>query len=126
MADQPTIDVLLVDFFDSARSSTCEILSLSGFSVVEADDGEIAHELLRERRFGLLLLDVDLPKRNGLELLESVPDAPPVVLYTACPIEPHERERLRDKIVSYLVKPVEPTVLIERVTDVLKDRRQAA
>ncbi len=126
MADKATTDVLLVDFFDSARSTTCEILSLSGLSVIEADDGEIAYERLTERRFGLLLLDLDLPKRNGLELLESLHDSPPVVLYTAYRIEPREREHLRDKIVGYLVKPVDPTVLIERVTDVLKDGRLAA
>lgn len=126
MADQATTDVLLVDFFDSARRTTCEILSLSGFSVVEADDGEIAYELLRERRFGLLLLDLDLPKRNGLELLESLHHPPPAVIYTACHIEPGDREGLRQKIVGYLVKPVVPTLLIEKVTDVLKDRRLAA
>lgn len=126
MAQATKTDVLLVDFFDSTRSTTTEILSLSGLTVTEADDGEIAYELLAEKRFGVLLLDLDLPKRSGLELLESLEDPPPVVIYSSYRIEPDDREHLRCKVVGNFVKPVDPTVLIETVTDVLRHGRLAA
>lgn len=126
MADAATTDVLLVDFYDSARTTTREILALSGLKVFEADDGEIAFELLTQRRFGVVLLDLDLPIRSGLELLESIDDPPPAVIYTAWRIEPRNWEHLRHKIVGYLVKPVDPIVLIERVTHVLRHGRLAA
>lgn len=119
-------DVLLVDFFDAARSSTTEVLAGFGLTVVEADDGEIALELLTRMRFGVVLLDPDLPKLSGVELIESLDDLPPVIMLSRPPTEPDDEEQLEGKVVAYLSKPVHPSVLIRNVNAVLKGGRLAA
>lgn len=111
-------DVLLVDFFDPTRSTTAEILRFSGFTVVETDDADIASECLVEQRFGLMLLDLDLPKWNGIELLQSPVLLPPVVILSALSIGPDECEGVCDKVLAYLQKPVEPRALIKLVRSV--------
>jgi DNA-binding NtrC family response regulator len=115
-------DVLMVDFFDSIRNSTCSMLRRLGFTVVEADNGDRAYELLTENHYGMVLLDVDLPFRSGVELLESIEDLPPVVVYTAIRRQLPEYETFTDKIVEYLRKPVQPSLLAQVVMSVLGTR----
>ena len=89
MPDEEITDVLVVDFSDSFRVTTAGMLRTFGFKVEEADEGEIALELLNQRRFGMVLLELDPPKRSGL--LDSLNQLPPVVVVAARSIEPDEK-----------------------------------
>lgn len=111
-------DVLLVDFSDAVRSTTTEILRVSGYSVAEADDYDTALELLEEKCFRLLLLDPDLPRRSGIELLHSVERLPPVVIISAQPIEPEDLRRIDQKVTACFRKPIEPSKLVFIVSSI--------
>jgi len=113
-------DVLVVDFDDGVRTTTAQILRHEGFTVAEADDGEIAFELMRQQRFGVVLLELDLPKRSGVQLLESIDDPPPVIVVAAYPFEPRDDERVGHKLAGYLQKSVPPRVLIDMVASLLR------
>jgi len=121
-ATRPAItDVLLADFSDPVRTSTAEILRLEGLTVTEADDGEIVLELLREHKFRLVLLELDLPKRNGIEILEAISDPPPVVIISSYRMKPRDYERfMPDKVMAHFTKPVKPRELLDTVLALLR------
>ena len=115
MADEfqsrPGVDVLVVDDGDSVRSSFAEILRGSGFSVEVAGDGDAALELLDHLDVGIVLLDIRMPRRDGLSVLEELEGRPPVILISAYTMDREMKDRVGSKVVDYLQKPVSPHLL---------------
>jgi len=78
----PTI--LVVDDEPSIRRTLREILEYEDFAVDEAVDGKIALEKIRTQRYDLILLDVKMPRVDGMEVLQAVaaelPDLPVVMI----------------------------------------------
>jgi len=78
----PTI--LVVDDEASIRRTLREILEYEEYTVDEAVDGEEALARLRENRYDLVLLDIKMPKKDGMEVLaeisEDSPDIPVVMI----------------------------------------------
>ena len=65
--------VLVVDDSITVRQQVKLALSQAGFSVNEAKDGQEGAELIEARRdLGLVICDVNMPRMNGLEMLERV------------------------------------------------------
>ncbi|HMB90609.1 MAG TPA: sigma-54 dependent transcriptional regulator [Rhodothermales bacterium] len=73
----PTI--LVVDDEASIRRTLREILEYEKFDVEEAEDGEEALEKLRSGPYDVVLLDIKMPKRDGMEVLEMLSDEMPEV-----------------------------------------------
>ena len=81
------IDVLLADDQTLVRQGIRSLLELAGDIrvVAEAADGEQAIAALRTTKPQIALLDVRMPKKTGLDVLEAMrtmPDAPPAILLT--------------------------------------------
>lgn len=76
--------ILVVDDEASIRRTLREILEYEGFEVEDAEDGEIALEKLRQGRYDVVLLDIKMPKRDGIEVLtilgEEIPEIPVVMI----------------------------------------------
>ncbi len=76
--------ILVVDDEPSIRRTLREIFEYEGFKVEEAVDGEDALARLRAARYDVVMLDVNMPKRNGLEVLaaarDEMPETPVVML----------------------------------------------
>ena len=64
--------VLVVDDEASIRRTLREILEYEDYAVEEAEDGVVALEKLRTTRFDVVLLDVKMPKKDGMEVLEAI------------------------------------------------------
>src|SRR5262249_6390357 len=64
--------ILVVDDESEIREGLELLLSSEGYGVSSAETGETGLGKLEERPYDLLLLDVSLPDRNGLELLREV------------------------------------------------------
>ena len=64
--------ILVVDDDRTTRHVLRKVLTSAGFAVTVAKDGVEALTVLRTRRFDLLLLDVWMPRMNGLDLLERL------------------------------------------------------
>ena len=116
---QVSADVLVVDDDSDVRWTVVEVLRSAGFTVAEAEDGEVALDLLSSGRYRMVLLDMRMPKRDGVSLIEAVPDAPPVVIHSAYSLDAADRERLGSVVVDYLHKPVSPQKLLRAVETVL-------
>ncbi|MGI9176216.1 MAG: response regulator, partial [Rhodothermales bacterium] len=76
--------ILVADDEASIRRTLREIFEYEDFEVDEAADGEEALEKARAGRYSLLLLDVKMPKRDGMEVLEilgeEMPELPVVMI----------------------------------------------
>jgi CheY-like chemotaxis protein len=101
------LDVLVVDDDTAVRTSFASILRTSGFSVAEAADGLDALSIVRSTLVGVMLLDLQMPRLDGLGLLDALPTPPPVILLTARDYDA-EVVRRRAKVFAYLQKPVLP------------------
>lgn len=64
--------ILVVDDEASIRRTLREILEYEDYAVEEAEDGEAALDKLRKDRFDVVLLDVKMPKVDGLEVLATM------------------------------------------------------
>lgn len=64
--------ILVVDDEVSIRRTLREILEYEDYAVEEAEDGEVALEKLRANKFDVVLLDVKMPKKDGMEVLEAL------------------------------------------------------
>lgn len=120
--------VLVADDDPGIRQSTAEILSRLGYSVAEAVDGDDAWAKLADRTFDALVLDVRMPGRDGLAVLDDCePTTPPpgVLLVSAYDIEQRTRLELGSRVCKVLRKPVPPGVLVEGVAEAVRVGRAA-
>lgn len=114
------VDVLLVDDEADVRASSADILRDAGFSVDEAQDGLEALAHLRRHRVGAVVLDVSMPRCDGIEVVARLDDPPPILIVSARAVDDGARARVDGKVWTYLSKPVPPARLVELVTEALK------
>jgi CheY-like chemotaxis protein/anti-sigma regulatory factor (Ser/Thr protein kinase) len=115
--------ILVVDDDRTTRHLLGGVLTKAGFKTTVAKDGAEALEALRHGRFDLMLLDVWMPKLNGLELLEHIQTwkrRPRVVVMTSDDAPQTLLEAVRQQAFRYIHKPVEPLALLQTVRQILK------
>lgn len=110
--------VLVADDNAGIRETTAMILRGSGYHVVAAADGEEAMAALTAGAFDVAVLDVRMPRRDGVAVVEDLDPRPPppgVVLASAYTFDQEIRQRLGERVCRYLRKPVRPEDLIDAV-----------
>lgn len=114
--------ILVVDDDRTTRHVLQGVLVNAGFSVSTAKDGIEALALLREESFDLVLLDVWMPRMNGLEVLaklRSKKTRPRVVIMTSDDTPETVLTAVREQAFKYVHKPVTPPALLETVREAL-------
>ena len=114
--------ILIVEDDRSTRQLLTETLKTAGFSVASAKDGVEALKLLRAGSYDLMLLDVWMPKMNGLDVLAALPKEgarPRVVVMTSDDTPETLLRAVREQAWRYVAKPVEPQALVELLHEVL-------
>jgi DNA-binding response OmpR family regulator len=112
--------VVLAEDDNVTAHLACESLRRAGFAVVRANNGESALEELERHHPDVLILDINMPRRDGLEVLRIVrrnlesARLRILVLSGHAQADVAERAR-RDGADDYLVKPFAPKELIDRV-----------
>ena len=113
--------ILVVDDDDGIRSLVKKYLNENRFLVTTAENAENAIEKVKLIKFDLIVLDIMMPGKSGLEFLKENKKklATPVILLTAKG-EANERvEGLEIGADDYLPKPFEPKELILRIQNIL-------
>jgi len=72
MTDQKIIKILVVEDEQDLRDLYVQILQQEGYVVDNAEDGEKAYDKLSKNEYDLVLLDIILPKMDGLQILEKL------------------------------------------------------
>jgi len=110
--------VLVADDNEGIRDTTAAILRAVGYTVTEAQDGEVALEELAQKPFDVVVLDVRMPRRDGISVVETLsPEPPPpvIMMASAYDFDVDLRQQLGTRVFKYLKKPVPPKHLIEAV-----------
>lgn len=119
----PSQTILTIEDDDAIRRGVVDALTFSGYDVLEAGDGELGCKLAITRDYDLLLLDLVLPGKLGLEILQELRNAKPTVPVIILSARGEENDRvsgLRLGADDYVVKPFNVNELLARVEAVLR------
>ena len=116
--------ILVVDDESRMRKLLKDFLSVKGYQILEAEDGEKAVEIFEENRnkIKLILLDVMMPKLDGWSVLRKIRQESnvPVIMLTARGEEQDELFGFELGVDEYISKPFSPKILVARVESILK------
>jgi DNA-binding response OmpR family regulator len=119
--------VVVIEDEPAIRRGVVDLLKTSGYQTAEAPDGEHGLEEAVRHGVNLVLLDLLLPRRNGLDVLadlRKVRPTLPVIILTARGTEDDRVRGLKMGADDYVIKPFSARELLARVEAVL--RRSAA
>jgi len=114
--------VLIVEDETIMRESLRDWLKEEGYEVDTAESGEEALQKIGEKEFGVAVLDLRLPGKDGLEVLREATAQNPKfkgVIITAYPSVETAVEAMKIGAVSYMVKPFAPDALEKAIEEVL-------
>lgn len=121
IGDAPELgNILVVDDSLSVRKSLSLFVKDAGFTPLTARDGLEAVELLRKHKITVALVDMEMPRMNGLELTrhiratEGVRDLP-VIMITSRTQQKHRKEAENAGVTHYLTKPYNEDDLMARI-----------
>ena len=115
--------ILVVDDDPKVVALVTAYLRRAGHGVIAAGDGQEAERLIREEQPRLVVLDVMLPKVDGLALVRSLRDRRhpvPILMVSALGDVDDRLRGLSGGADDYLPKPFSPAELVERVTAILR------
>jgi two-component system, cell cycle response regulator DivK len=116
--------ILLVEDNDKNRKLVRDVLTVKGYRLVEAENGEDGVRLALEHHPALILMDIQLPGINGIEALrrlraDTATSAIPVIAVTASAMT-HDRQAIMAAgFDAYQSKPISVRPFIDLVREVL-------
>jgi DNA-binding response OmpR family regulator len=120
--------LLLEDNADIARVLTT-ILRFEGYEVSHEKDGLRGLEAARRRDWSAIVLDLNLPRLSGWDILAALeadgPEHAPVIVVSATAEATRREEALRRGAVEYLVKPVTADVVARTVNQHAREKQAA-
>ena len=104
--------ILVVEDFEDSRFMMRRLLEMTGYSVVEASDGEQAVELAVQERPALILMDLSLPKLDGLAATRQIRQHRRVSKIPIVAVSAHDSAESRSEALEagcdeYVTKPID-------------------
>jgi DNA-binding NtrC family response regulator len=118
--------ILVIDDESEIREGLELLLKTEGYVVASAETASLGLSRLEERPFDLMLLDVSLPDRNGIELLKDVHRQDPhlpILLITAYGSIEMARAAFKSGAMDYITKPWSNDELLAQVAQAVEARR---
>ena len=116
--------VVLADDDPGLRKLVGTTLGTDDFHLFHAADGEQTLAIVQEERPDIVLLDINMPKKNGLEVCREIKSNPEtaaikVVMLTASGSEADKAGALKAGADDYFVKPFSPVALLNKIYELL-------
>jgi two-component system cell cycle response regulator DivK len=119
---------LVVEDFEDSRFMMRRLLEMAGFRVLEASDGEQAVKLARQERPELILMDLSLPKLDGLAATRRIRKLRGFGKVPIVAVSAHDAPESRDEALAagcdeYVTKPIDFDQLYSLLNRFLPKRR---
>ena len=115
--------ILLVDDAAFMRMMLKDTLTKNGYTdIVEAADGEIACRMYAEEKPALIIMDITMPNKTGIEALRDIKASDPgskIVMCSAMGQESMVVEAIKLGALDFIVKPFKPERILQIVSKVL-------
>lgn len=117
--------ILIIEDEEFLRDILRRYLENEGYSVSEAESGEIGLEKFYSENFSLILLDIMLPGIQGWEVCKQIRNVSkiPIIMLTARTEEEDEIRGLKLGVEDYIGKPFKPKILIARINSLIERNR---
>ena len=114
--------ILVVEDDKIIREGICEYLSEFGYEMYEAEDGRKALNIFKDKDINLIILDIQIPLLNGLEVLKEVRKESkiPILMLTAFSDEEYKISAFSSLADGYIEKPFSLPVLKVRIDSLIK------
>jgi DNA-binding response OmpR family regulator len=112
LEDEPIIQEVLIEY-----------MKLQQYDVTPVDDGNIAIQYLSEKEFDIAVLDIMVPNKSGLEVLQHIRNLEleiPVIMLTAIQDDQTQVKAFNLYADDYVIKPVSPLILLKRMETILR------
>ena len=122
------LKILVVDDEARMRKLVRDFLSVKGFFVLGAADGEEAIDIFfKQKDIALILLDMMMPKMDGWEVCKTIRrfSQVPIIMLTARGEERDELQGFNLGVDEYVSKPFSPKILVARVEAILRRTNSA-
>jgi Response regulator containing a CheY-like receiver domain and an HD-GYP domain len=105
-------NILVIEDNPINMELTVDLLESYGYDVTPAEDGFIALDKVKEKEFDLILLDIQLPKMDGLEVLSRLKEDQttkdiPVIALTAHSMRGDDERFIAAGCIDYISKPID-------------------
>lgn len=122
------MSIIIADDHPVVRAGLRQILAESGEirQIAEASDGQDLLEKLKKTRYDIILLDITMPGRNGLEILKELRilyPSTPVLVLSVHPEEQYALRVIRSGAAGYLTKETAPENLLEAIRRILGGKK---
>lgn len=122
--------ILIADDRATSRELLRTVLERQGYAIIEASDGEEALQKARTEAPDLILLDLQMPRRTGYEVLLELRGDPrnaalPIIAITASAMQGDRERALAAGFTGYLTKPVALAQLRSQIHSLLSDGNSA-
>ncbi len=111
--------ILIVEDNELNMKLFYDILLYQKYSPEKAMDGLSAYNLIKNEKFDLIILDIQLPKMTGFELLEKLKEkniqTPPIIIASACAMDSDKQKAREFGINDYITKPIDINNFIKTV-----------
>ena len=100
-----------------------EFLNETGADVAHAIDGEVLLSMISEKMPDLVLLDINMPKKDGYACLQKIQENNypcKIIAQTAYAMENEKNRCLSAGCLGYVSKPIEPDILYQEIRQVMK------
>lgn len=125
---EPAATILIIEDEKKIAALIRKGLEEENYAVDEAGDGEKGEQLAKQKPYDLILLDIMLPKKDGIQVLDALRKAEnetPVLMLTAKGTVEDRVKGLDTGADDYLVKPFAITELLARVRSLLRRKKGA-
>ncbi len=117
------VKILFLEDEPTIREVLTEYMQLKQYQITSAEDGDEAIRILNDQSFDLAVLDIMVPGKSGLEVLEHIRSTKPdmaAIMLTAIDDEPTQVRAFNLYADDYVVKPVSPIILLKRIETILR------
>jgi two-component system response regulator (stage 0 sporulation protein F) len=121
--------VLVVDDERGLRYLLSDLLTSEGFEVRVAKDGQESLDQLRDRRFDLVITDIQMPRLDGIEMLKAMKKSgrkEKVIIMTGDPTDRRLSGTDMPQVVSHLQKPIQIDTFLEAVVAAMATSRKVS